>query len=124
MAAINHVCISGNLVKDCEKKGSESTPIVNFSLASNERRKNSKTGEWEDYPNFVDCSIFGAFAKVISPQLVKGTKVVVSGKLRQSRWEKDGQKNSKISIIVSEIEIMKKESAGEQETIPFDGEPW
>ena len=30
--------------------------IMGFGVAVNDRRKNQQTGEWEDYPNFVDCT--------------------------------------------------------------------
>ena len=124
MENINNVIICGNLVADCEKHGSDDNPIVNFTIAFNENRKN-KEGNWEDYTSFIDNTIFGKRAKSLAPYLVKGTKVCVSGKLRQSRWENDGQKNSKVSIIVNTLEFMSKANKdSKQESIPFDGEPW
>ena len=124
MENLNSVTISGNIVKDCDKGGTENTPIVNFSIAVNERRKNSSTGEWEDYPNFFECSLFGPRAKTLAPYLVKGAKLAITGHLRHSRWEKDGKKNSKVSVIVDRLEFMSKRTENAQESIPFDGEPW
>ena len=41
--------------------------ILDFGVAVNDRRKNQQTGEWEDYPNFVDCTMFGTRAEKLQP---------------------------------------------------------
>lgn len=107
--SINRVCISGNLTRNSEVRMTQSgMAIMSLSVAVNDRRKNSK-GEWEDYPNFVDCTMFGSRAEKLANYLVKGTKVCIEGKLRYSTWEKDGQKRSKLEVIVDEIEFMSKQ---------------
>ena len=80
--------------------------VLGFGVADNDRRKNQQTGEWEDYPNFIDCTMFGARAESLSRYLSKGTKVSIEGKLRWSQWEREGQKRSKIEVIVDELEFM------------------
>lgn len=105
--SINRVVISGNLTRDPELRATASgMPVLGFGVAVNDRRKNQQTGEWEDYPNFIDCTMFGARAESVSRFLSKGSKVAIEGKLRWSQWERDGQKRSKIEIIVDEIEFM------------------
>lgn len=79
-----------------------------FGVAVNDRRKNQQTGEWEDVPNFVDCTLFGARAASVEKFLGKGAKVAIEGKLRWSQWEKDGQKRSKLEVIVDELEFMSR----------------
>ncbi len=81
-------------------------PVLGFGVAVNDRRRNQQTGEWEDYPNFIDCTMFGARAESVSRFLSKGSKVAIEGKLRWSQWEREGQKRSKIEVIVDEIEFM------------------
>lgn len=104
---INRVIISGNLTRDPELRSTQSgMAVLSFGVAVNDRRKNPTTGEWEDYPNFVDCTMFGARANSLSQYLSKGTKVSIEGKLRWSQWERDGQKRSKLEVIVDEIEFM------------------
>ena len=49
---------------------------------------------------------FGARAEALSRYLNKGTKVSIEGKLRWSQWEREGQKRSKIEVIVDELEFM------------------
>ena len=105
--SINRVSISGNLTRDAEMRSTAGgTSVLQFSVAVNKRRKNSQTGEWEDYPNFIDCTLFGKRADALKQRLSKGAKVAVDGKLRWSQWERDGQKRSRIDVIVEEIELM------------------
>ena len=105
--SINRVIVSGNLTRDPELRNTANGfPVLSFGVAVNDRRKNQQTGEWEDYPNFIDCTMFGNRAESLSRFLAKGTKVTIEGKLRWSQWERDGQKRSKIEIIVDELEFM------------------
>ena len=105
--SINRVIISGNLTRDSELRSTASgLPVLGFGVAVNDRRKNQQTGEWEDYPNFIDCTMFGARAESLSRYLSKGTKVSVEGKLRWRQWEREGQKRSKLEVIVDELEFM------------------
>ncbi len=105
--SINRVIISGNLTRDPELRQTASgLPVLGFGVAVNDRRKNQQTGEWEDYPNFVDCTMFGTRAESVAKFLSKGSKVAIEGKLRWSQWERDGQKRSKIEVIIDELEFM------------------
>ena len=107
MQGLNTVSIGGNLCRDAELRATASgMAVLTFSVAVNESRKNQQTGEWEDYPNFIDCTMFGARAESLSRYLGKGTKVAIEGKLRWSQWEREGQKRSKIEVIVDELEFM------------------
>lgn len=108
--SINRVAISGNLTRDPElRQTAGGMAILGFGVAVNDRRKNQQTGEWEDYPNFIDCAMFGSRAEKLQPYLTKGTKVAIDGKLRWSQWERDGQKRSKVEVIVDEIEFMSRQ---------------
>ena len=111
--SINRVIISGNLTRDPELRSTASgLPVLGFGVAVNERRKNQQTGEWEDHPNFIDCTMFGARAESLSRYLNKGTKVSIEGRLRWSQWEREGQKRSKIEVIVDELEFMSRPKEG------------
>lgn len=107
--SINRVTITGNLTRDPDLRTTATgNPVLGFSVAVNDRRKNQQTGEWEDYPNFIDCTMFGARAEAVAKYLSKGSKVAIEGKLRWSQWERDGQKRSKIEVIIDEIEFMSR----------------
>ncbi len=105
--SINRVVITGNLTRDAElRQTAGGTAVLGLGVAVNDRRRNPQTGEWEDVPNFIDCQLFGARAEGLARYLVKGTKVAIEGKLRFSQWERDGQKRTKLEVIVDEIEFM------------------
>ncbi|MDO4399350.1 MAG: single-stranded DNA-binding protein [Coriobacteriia bacterium] len=113
--SINRVIISGNLTRDAELRQTASgTSVLGFGVAVNDRRRNNQTGEWEDYANFVDCTMFGQRAQAIAPYLRKGLKVALEGKLRYSSWERDGQKRSKLEVIVDDLEFMSSRNDGQQ----------
>lgn len=120
--SINKVALSGNLTREPELRTTGGgTPVLSFGLAVNDRHKNTSTGEWEDYANFVDCTMFGTRAESLAKLLKKGCKVFLEGKLRYSQWERDGQKRSKIEVIVNDIDVcLKKSSASGDE--PCAGE--
>ena len=104
---LNSVAISGNIGSEPELRATNSgTQILSFSVAVNERVKNQQTGEWTDRANWVTCVIFGARAEKLANYLHKGDKVAVSGRLRYSSWEtQDGQKRSKLEVVVDEVEF-------------------
>ena len=111
--SINRVIISGNLTRDPELRQTQGgSAVLAFGVAVNDRRRNTQTGEWEDFPNFVDCTMLGTRAQSVMRFLSKGSKVVIEGKLRWSQWERDGQKRSKLEVIVDEIEFMSSRNGG------------
>jgi single-strand DNA-binding protein len=110
---INRVILTGNLTRDPEIKATPAgTTVLAFSLAVNDRRKNASTGEWEDVANYFDCNMFGTRAEALAKYLYKGIKVGVDGKLRWSQWEKDGQKRSKVDVLVDNVELISPRNTG------------
>lgn len=123
MQGLNTVSIGGNLCRDAELRATASgMAVLTFSVAVNESRKNQQTGEYEDYPNYVDCTMFGRRAESVSRYLTKGTYVALTGRLHQNRWQnKDGQNRSKLEVTVDNIHF---ESRGEQSGVnPQQEEP-
>lgn len=107
--SINRVIISGNLTRDPELRNTNTgLPVLGFGVAVNDRRKNNQTGEWEDFPNFIDCTMFGTRAESVAKFLSKGSNVAIEGKLRWTQWEKQGEKRSKIEVIIDELEFMSR----------------
>lgn len=111
--SINRVTITGNVTHDAVLRNGNS-PILTFGVAVNDRRKNQQTGQWEEVPNFIDVVMFGSRASAIAQYLTRGTKVAIEGKLRYSSWEKDGQKRSKLEVVVDEIEFMSSRQRQQQ----------
>lgn len=113
IVSINRVNITGNLTRDPELRSTQGgTQVLHLGVAVNDRRRNPQTGNWEDYPNFIDCVMFGTRAEAIQRYLTKGTKVAIEGRLRYSSWERDGQKRSKIEVVIDEIEFMSSRQGG------------
>ena len=110
--SINIVTISGNLTRDPELRKAGNTSVLSFGVAVNDRRRNLQSGQWENVPNFVDCTVFGSRADALAGLLHKGSKVAIDGKLRYSSWEgKDGKKRSKLEVVVNELELMQRETS-------------
>lgn len=112
--AINKVFIAGNLTRDAELRATSGThtPVLSFTVAVNERRKNQQTGEWEDYPNFIACVLYGNRAGALFRHLTKGLKVSVEGRLRYRTYLKDDEKRSRLDVVVDEIEFISPRSGG------------
>lgn len=115
MSDINRVVITGRLTRDPEVRTTAGgSTVMGLGIANNERRRNQQSGQWEDYTNFFDCTMFGSRAESLSHILTKGTLVCIEGRLRWSSWERDGQKRSKVEIIVDEIVLPSRSSQNAQ----------
>jgi single-strand DNA-binding protein len=104
--SINSVSISGNLGRDPELRVTPTgTSVLSLSVAVNDRVRDQQTGEWRDRANWVDVVVFGSRADAIAPRLAKGSKVVVSGRLRWSQWQdkQTGTNRSKLEVIADEV---------------------
>lgn len=113
--SINKAFISGNLTRDAEmRRTANGTAVLGFGVAVNDRHRNQQTGQWEDYPNFVDCTMFGTRAEKLAQYLTKGAKVAIDGRLRWSQWEQGGQKRSKLEVVVEELEFMSRQQQAYQ----------
>jgi single-strand DNA-binding protein len=106
--SINSVNITGNLTRDIELRQTQSGYSIGaISVAVNDRRKNPQTEEWEDKPNFVECTLFGKRAEALAPYLKKGQKVGINGKLDWQQWEtQEGSKRSMLKVIVNDLELL------------------
>lgn len=111
---INRVVITGNLTRDPELRSTAGgMSVLKLGVAVNDRRKNQQTGEWEDVPNFVDVTVFGARGEALNRFLAKGSKVAIEGKLRWSQWENpQGEKRSKLEVVADEVEFLSSRDGG------------
>jgi single-strand DNA-binding protein len=102
--SVNTVVISGNLVKDYELKKTKNGSFIGRLVVAVDSRKKNEAGEWEDYPNYFDCSIFGTRAEALEPLLTKGLLVTVQGELQHLRWQNhEGENRSRVEILCREI---------------------
>ena len=109
MTDINNVVLIGRITKDVGSDERSFSYIGNgtakavVNIAVNRGVK--KGDKWEDEASFFDVVIWGKLAENLKPRLTKGTQITVNGYLKQDRWEKDGQKQSKIYINADMVEI-------------------
>lgn len=110
---VNRCELSGRVTRDGELKTTTGgTAVLTFGLAFNDRKRNA-AGAWEDVPNFIDCVLYGKPAESMAQYVTKGKHAFLAGKLKYSSWERDGQKRSKIELIVDTIDLAS--SGGKQQ---------
>lgn len=93
------VSLYGNLTNNPELRyTANGKALASFTVAENTIRKDGSKGE----TMFYDVTVWDAQAENVSTSLHKGDRVVVLGRLRQERWEKDGQRRTKVSITAED----------------------
>lgn len=100
---LNSITIVGRLTANPELKGKEDNQFATFTLAINGKMDEHGV----DYIEFIDCSCGQHLTKVVSGNLQKGDKIVVSGRFSNRPWTaKDGSKRVSAVIYVDDIEFV------------------
>jgi single-strand DNA-binding protein len=105
---INRVVLTGNLTRDPELRSTQSgMSVCSLRIATNTRRKNQATGEWEDKPNFFDVTVWGAQGENCARFLSKGRPVALDGRLEWREWEtQNGDKRQSVEIIADAVQFL------------------
>ena len=105
---INRVVLTGNLTRDPELRSTPSgMSVCSLRIASNTRRKNQATGDWEDKPNFFDVTVWGAQGENCARFLSKGRPVALDGRLEWREWEtQEGQKRQSVEIVADAVQFL------------------
>lgn len=102
----NKVVLMGNLTRDPELRSTPSgQSVAGFSLAVNRSWKNA-SGETQEAVDYIDCNAWGKAGEIISQYMQKGRAILVSGRLQQRSWEQDGQKRSKVEVVVEDFNFV------------------
>lgn len=103
MAGETTVTLIGNLTGDPELRFvNNGNAVVNFTVASTPRL--FKDGEWKDGdPLFIRCTLWREAAENVTESLTKGTRVIVTGYLKQRSYEKDNIKRTIVELEVDEV---------------------
>ena len=105
--SLNSVNIMGNLTRDPELKFITSGKAVcSLSIANN--RVYTSKGEKTTEVSYFDVEVWGPAAENCSKYLTKGSGIIVEGRLKQDRWEKDGKTQSRVRIVANSIHFMPK----------------
>ena len=111
----NKIILAGRLTKDPELRYTgQGLAVATFGLAVNSRAKQGDDSKEETL--FIDVTVFGKQAETCGQYLSKGAPVIVDGRLRERRWESEGQKRSKFEVVSQDVKFLPKRS-GE----PFKG---
>ena len=112
---INRVVLTGNLTRDPELRSTQSgMSVCSLRIASNTRRKNQATGEWEDKPNFFDVTVWGAQGENCARFLSKGRPVALDGRLEWREWETpEGNKRQAVDVVADTVQFLGARGDGE-----------
>ncbi|RMG06026.1 MAG: single-stranded DNA-binding protein [Nitrospirae bacterium] len=101
----NKVIFAGNLTRDPELRYTpQGTAVTNITLAVNSRVKQGE--EFKDETLFIDIVVFGKQAENVAQYLSKGRGVIVDGRLRERRWEYEGQQKRKMEVIANTVRFL------------------
>ncbi len=113
MASYNRVILIGNVTRDLEIRYIPSgTAVLDLGLAVNDKRKDSKSGEWIEETTFVDVTLWGRTAEIAGEYLSKGSPVFIEGRLKLDTWEQDGQKRSKLKVVGEKMQLIGSRGSG------------
>ncbi len=105
-AGDTQITIAGNLVDDPELRFTPAgQPVARFRVASTPRFRDNSTGEWKDGDSlFLTCNVWRQAAENVAESLTRGTRVIVSGRLRQRSYEtKEGEKRTVYEVEVDDV---------------------
>ena len=100
------VTVIGNLTNDPELRFTPSgAAVASFTVASSSRVLDKTTNEWKDGESvFMRCSVWRQYAENVAESLTKGTRVIVSGRLRQRSYEtREGEKRTVMELEVEDV---------------------
>ncbi|NVN49364.1 Single-stranded DNA-binding protein [Mycolicibacterium hippocampi] len=100
------ITVIGNLTADPELRFTPSgAAVANFTVASTPRMFDRQTNEWKDGEAlFLRCNIWREAAENVAESLVRGSRVIVSGRLKQRSFEtREGEKRTVVELEVDEI---------------------
>jgi single-strand DNA-binding protein len=100
MYDLNQVTLTGRLTRDLEVKAVKDTVLATGSLAVN------RTVKDVEYTTFVDFEIWDKAAETLAKYSEKGKQLLVVGRLKSDSWEKDGQKRSKLLLVVEDFKFL------------------
>ena len=105
-AGDTQITIVGNLVGDPELRYTQTgQAVATFRVASTPRFRDNTTGEWKDGDSlFLSCNVWRQAAENVAESLQRGTRVIVSGRLRQRSYEtREGEKRTVYEIEVDDV---------------------
>lgn len=102
------VQLCGRLTKDPDiRTSANGKSVARLSIATNRSFKNGN-GEWEKQAEFHNAVAFGNTADNIAKFFSKGDEIYIQGRLKTSKYEKDGQTRYSTDVMVEKFEFGQK----------------
>jgi single-strand DNA-binding protein len=111
--SVNKVIILGNCGKDPEVRVVGENKVASFSVATTEKYKDSKTGEWKENTEWHNIVCWRNTAELAEKYIKKGTQLFIEGKLRTRSWDKDGEKRYVTEIVADSIQLLGKKEGSD-----------
>lgn len=99
----NFFILEGNLTREPETNLVGQKTVIKFSIAENTRTKDANGNYVDGEPNYYDINFWTEKPDFWLKRLGKGVSVICRGFMKQDKWEKDGQKFSKVNFTATEI---------------------
>jgi len=114
MGSVNKAILVGNLGRDAEvTTTSAGSRSARFTLATTTRRKDNKSGTWEDRTEWHRIVLLGKQAESLRDYLKKGKQIYVEGRIETRSWDdKDGQKRYMTEIIADRVQLLGSPGGG------------
>jgi len=106
--SFNKIILVGNLGRDPELRYTpQGTAVASFSLATNDKRKNKDTGEFEDVTTWFRVTLWGKQAELAQQHLVKGRPVYIEGRLRLETYtDRDDKERTSLEVNGSDMQFI------------------
>jgi single-strand DNA-binding protein len=119
----NTVTIIGNVTRDPEMTTTNNGAVkATIGVAVNRRWQNRQTNEWEEQVSFFNVIAWREMADNVFASIVKGTRIIVTGRLEQRSWTTDAEeKRSIVEIVADEIGPSLRWATAEVVRNPKDG---
>ncbi len=118
------ITVVGNLVADPELRFTPSgAAVASFRIASTPRYFDKQTNEWKDGDSlFLTCNVWRQYAENVAESLTKGTRVIVTGKLKQRSYEtREGEKRTVFEVEVDDVGPALRNATAKVNRISRDG---
>lgn len=106
MASLNRVFLIGNLTRDPEVRYTPSGTAVSDLRMAVSRRFRTGGGEDREETCYVNVTVWARQAETCGQYLSKGSPLLVEGRLKYDEWEKEGQKNSRLSVVGERVQFL------------------
>jgi len=118
---MNRVILNGNVGNDPETNEHEGSPVANFSLATNSYGRDSD-GERVTFTEWHQCALWGRGVEAFMKHVAQGTGLLIEGRLRTKKAERDGVTHYNTTVIVEQWEAHTRRNDADGTAAPATSE--